>query len=1394
MNLTPQSAAPRSAPACSTPDDHARRGVLRPAREFIILCAAVLFACSAFPDKARAAPGDPDPTFGAGGVVTTAFTDFEDGAAATFIQPDGKIIVVGYLEKPFQFFRSSGVTALGGVIIGPPPNRDFAVARYNPDGSLDERFGDGGKVTTDFFGRVDEARAVALRQDGKIIVAGFATNGGGFRGLAMARYNPDGGLDTSFGVEGKVTDFAALGEAHSMLIQPDGRIVVGAGRLARFTSDGELDQIFSVASPTSNISVQAIAIQPNGKIVGAGVAAVAPGNTAFGLVRYNPDGTFDTTFGFLGKVFTDLTPTADEAHAVAIQPDGKILVGGYATTVYRPASNPSPFVYIPAYVNQDFALVRYHANGLLDATFGSGGAAFTDFFDHYFPPPAGLDISQGDSIASIVLRQDGKIVVGGTAVVWTGIHNINALHVALARYNPDGSADAAFGGDGRVLNKVANYGGASAVALQSDGKIVVAGFAATGHGSDFALLRFLGDVPLPPAAATTPVIFIPGISGSRLNDPASGRELWPGGLFTSQDDLCLDPLNVNCKFGVNPSDVIREITIVPTAIPGVAFTSKVYKPLLDFLRDHGYAEDGAHNLYVFPYDWRKSNVENARLLKGLIAFARGEHQNGKVNIVAHSLGGVLARRYILENPDPELHHVDKLITIGTPFLGAPKAINTLETGQFFEIFGMSSPYPATAGTIKRLVEFFPGAHELLPSDAYYQLGGPAFGEYGWDINGDGVAAGARPSQVYNYAYGQQRSLLNGRHPRSLPSEAGYNLHNAAGQDDWRGAGFGVSYHHLYGIKSHADTIGQVIATLGIRCKDGKCFLGHQFDLKLVRGDGTVPTVSALRVGKGLNYNAEGADLIPFLDTRIIPFLGDSVEHTGLTKNSQVQERILSILSGTDSLTASAAKDGVDSGAAKRAQLGSTPLAVAAEAEPPEEGIQQAYYVKVLGASSAKVADDAGNANFLLGKESPGLLPEVTSYLLAPDSVLAVTPTDRLYTLTLVAGDTPLALDLTRGTDLETVQAVRYLDVNLPAGTPLKLQITPDGVGPLSYDSDGDGIFDSTITPTAVVSGAAAQDAEPPVVAAEEGLREGGRFVHLTAADEGAGVGSLFYSMDGSNFQPYTGDIVINHPGPGVVYAFAQDNVANRSSLYKFDLQAHPDLSLAVSVSPDPVLSGGNITYTVTVTNKGAAPAEGVSVNNSLPTSVSIVSCSATGGAVCAYGTNNNQSVTWARLDAGATAVITLVGRVNCAAANGKNAENFSVVGSQTPDFDRANNTATAVVKISNPPPVILGLSVDKPVLWPPDNKMVDVAVNYTMADNCGVVLTALSVSSNESAGREGDWELLSANKVRLRAKRDGTGQGRTYTITVTSTDSAGGKSTGTVSVSVPHDQSKKAGK
>jgi uncharacterized delta-60 repeat protein/uncharacterized repeat protein (TIGR01451 family) len=341
---------------------------------------------------AAAPPGDLDPTFDGDGKVTTDVAGSFDQAFGMAIQGDGKIV-------------AAGVAVVSG-------NDDFALARYNSNGSLDTTFDGDGLVTTDFAGGLDVAWGVAIQGDGKIVAAGLAVVSGAYD-FALARYNSDGSLDITFDGDGKVTtDFGS-------------------------------DQAFAVA------------IQGDGKIVAAGGAFVSD-NQDFAMARYNTDGSLDTTFDGDGKVTTDLAGGFDQANAVAIQGDGKIVAAGLANV-------SGAF---------DFAVARYNADGSLDTTFDGDGKVTTD-------------LAGGTDQAFAVAIQGGKIVVTGGAVVSGG------EDFALARYNTDGALDTTFSGDGRVNT---DFGSANeqarGVALQGDGKIVVAGFAFVSGANDFALARY----------------------------------------------------------------------------------------------------------------------------------------------------------------------------------------------------------------------------------------------------------------------------------------------------------------------------------------------------------------------------------------------------------------------------------------------------------------------------------------------------------------------------------------------------------------------------------------------------------------------------------------------------------------------------------------------------------------------------------------------------------------------------------------------------------------------------------------------------------------------------------------------------------------------------------------
>jgi uncharacterized delta-60 repeat protein len=326
-------------------------------------------------------------------------------------------------------------------------------------GSLDRSFGSMGRVTTSFPAGGAWGNAVAIQADGKIVVAGSVDGA-----FALARYDADGSVDTSFGSSGLVTTSFAVGDAwgNALAIQANGQIVAGGsagGRfaLARYTTDGSLDSSFGSGGRLTTwfagggAWVNAVAIQPDGKIVAAG-----GDGRKFALARYDTNGALDNRFGADGRVRTDFGPQAkDYVIGATLQADGKIVAAGKSGYEW-------------------FALAKYRTDGSLDPSFGNQGRIRTRF-------GPGVRASADD----VAVQADRKIVVAG----WAGNSYVS---FALARYLPSGSLDHSFGGDGRVMT---NFGpdaeAAEGVAIQSDGRIVAVGEA--NYYRTFALARYLKD-------------------------------------------------------------------------------------------------------------------------------------------------------------------------------------------------------------------------------------------------------------------------------------------------------------------------------------------------------------------------------------------------------------------------------------------------------------------------------------------------------------------------------------------------------------------------------------------------------------------------------------------------------------------------------------------------------------------------------------------------------------------------------------------------------------------------------------------------------------------------------------------------------------------------------------
>ncbi len=334
-------------------------------------------------------------------------------------------------------------------------------------GDLDPSFGVGGTVETQISSQASVA-GLAIQADGKIVAGGNAYPPGGM--VALARYEPNGKLDTTFGSAGIVTG-PALGNIQALALQPNGRIVlVGSSSdsntrrpffsIIRYRPDGSLDTTFGseglVRGPDG--AADAVALQADGRIV---VAGTEPEQYALKLVRLNADGALDSSFGSNGSVRT-LLGYAASASAVIVQPDGRILAAGARVPGNPPPPPPPPPAPPPPPppgpppLPWEIALLRYNANGSLDPSFGSSGVVTTRLGRSQLNPPATF----------VALQPDGKIVAASET----------EGRLALARYGPDGALDPTFGPNGIVVRPSLQASGfPSGLALQTDGQIVIAG-------------------------------------------------------------------------------------------------------------------------------------------------------------------------------------------------------------------------------------------------------------------------------------------------------------------------------------------------------------------------------------------------------------------------------------------------------------------------------------------------------------------------------------------------------------------------------------------------------------------------------------------------------------------------------------------------------------------------------------------------------------------------------------------------------------------------------------------------------------------------------------------------------------------------------------------------------
>jgi uncharacterized delta-60 repeat protein len=428
----------------------------------LALTASALVIASSAP--VQAAGGELDRRFGGDGKVTTDVTRGFDGATDIALQPDGKLVVAGEADNK------------------------FGLARYRPDGTLDRSFGHGGTVITDVATGNDWITAVAIQANGKIVAAGDVFRHGDLT-LALVRYRANGRLDPTFGRGGMVIGGTPRYDP-DIVIQATGKILIAGSEgasfvLARYDPGGSLDPTFGTAGvvttdvPDGLPYGGALALLPDGRIVLAGESSHPDYSNVVNVLRYDPDGVLDTTFGVEGLATADLTEGPDYADSVAIQPDGKIVVAGKAGFCCEYTGS--------------FGLARFDVDGTLDSSFGTGGIVITNFTGTNGGPP-------DDYASEVAIQSDGKIVAAGVAGAGWG----SVATFALARYDTDGTRDGTFGLNGKVTTRFRTMGPspdvyvgafAHAIVIQPNGKIVAVGthdWERNGSlAGTFALVRYL---------------------------------------------------------------------------------------------------------------------------------------------------------------------------------------------------------------------------------------------------------------------------------------------------------------------------------------------------------------------------------------------------------------------------------------------------------------------------------------------------------------------------------------------------------------------------------------------------------------------------------------------------------------------------------------------------------------------------------------------------------------------------------------------------------------------------------------------------------------------------------------------------------------------------------------
>ena len=505
-----------------------------------------------------------DTSFGVGGVSVVSLANervFGDGGA---IQPNGKAIITGQIRP------SSGAAA----------DNDLLLARLNTDGSLDSSFGTDGVVTQDVDGEADIGQTVTVDQDGDILVGGSAGTPAGQQ-LVVARFTPDGALDTSFGNGGfYVSHFFSTPldeQVSGLAVQPDGKIVAvdanlngrGGFALFRLNADGSLDTTFAHSGVTT-VSLDpstlgySVAIAPDGEAIYVG----GEQDARMAAWKFLADGRDDGNYGVdgygVGLGTAPASGTGDVAYGLVVERGGAVVLAGGRGFTNKPATS-----------NEAFAVERLDASGHLDPTFGTKGLSTLQVGPH------------DDEIESLLQSAGGKLVaVGYTATAETA--SSYTPQFAAARFTATGAVDTTFAPGGKFVVKKGDFSLANGGGLLRDGRVIAFGYSSSGGVYSAEAVRY---TPPPAAMAVFPSVATAGdtveLSGAGFTD---GSAVKVGGVSVPAEDVTyVSPIELDV---VLPDSA--ETGKVTVTTDGTVLTSAALKvkPRIDSIDGGGFPTAG----------------------------------------------------------------------------------------------------------------------------------------------------------------------------------------------------------------------------------------------------------------------------------------------------------------------------------------------------------------------------------------------------------------------------------------------------------------------------------------------------------------------------------------------------------------------------------------------------------------------------------------------------------------------------------------------------------------------------------------------------------------------------------------------------------------------------------